>query len=440
MYYKLNQMTETEAISFTTLHLEGEAHEWLYHGLVTLGHSRITSYREFTDRLMDRFDRKDPEIHFRDLAQLRQTGTTEAFITEFQRVVVVVTDISEPRLIMMLFTEGLTKPLKGWVKAYRPPTLQDAILRTRDLVDSMPKTKTFSKPFVPQRDRDKNPFQIEWKGKEKLDDDTRQELMRKNICFSYRDPWVPGHRCMGKGEIHYIEVAVDNVDSEEEEQDNRSTSSEEESAPAKEHPPHRPLTPAGAHPPEFPQLPEQANRRKPAKGGVIATLSGVPRYDTLCIRGIIQGQRAIALIDGGATHNFIDASLVSRQALQTEEFEGFDVAVADGHTVECLDRVPNLEMKLDNYTVRDTFYVVDLSDTYVVLGVQWMITLGKITTNYQTLEMGFRDQDGKKVVLRGMSTEAPRTVSAKRMERIFRHGEVAYAAECLITTQKDSKG
>jgi hypothetical protein len=108
--------------------------------------------------------------------------------------------------------------------------------------------------------------------------------------------------------------------------------------------------------------------------------------------------------------------------------------------VECLDRVPDLEIKLGNYTVRDTFYVVDLSDTDVVLGVQWMITLGKITTNYQTLEMGFRDRDGKKVVLRGMSTGAPRTVSAKRMERIFRHGEVAYAAECLITTWKDSEG
>jgi hypothetical protein len=108
--------------------------------------------------------------------------------------------------------------------------------------------------------------------------------------------------------------------------------------------------------------------------------------------------------------------------------------------VECLDRVPDLEIKLGNCTVRDTFYVVDLSDTGVVLGVQWMITLGKITTNYQTLEMGFKDRDGKKVVLRGMSTGAPRTVSTKRMERIFRHGEVAYAAECLITTQKDLEG
>jgi hypothetical protein len=325
--------------------------------------------------------------------------------------------------------------LIGWVKGYRPPTLQDAILRTLDLADSVPKTKTFSKPFVPQRDRDKKPFQREWKGKEKLDDENRQEIMRKKLCFSCRYPWVLGHRCMGKGEIHYIEVAANNV-----EKYSGSTSSEEDSAPSEEQPPRRPPTPTGAHPLVVPQLPKQANRRKPAKGGVIATLSRVPKYDTLRIRGIIQGHRRIALIDGGATHNFIDASLVSRQALKTEEFEGFDVSVADGHTVECLDRVPNLEMKLGNYTVRDTFNVVDLSDIDVVLGVQWMITLGKITTNYQTLEMGFRDQDGKKVVLRGMLTGAPRTVSAKRMERIFRHGEVAYATKCLITTQKDSEG
>jgi hypothetical protein len=114
--------------------------------------------------------------------------------------------------------------------------------------------------------------------------------------------------------------------------------------------------------------------------------------------------------------------LVSRRALQIEEFERFDVAIADGHTVECLDRVLDLEIKLGSYTVRDTFYVVDLSDTDVVLGVQWLITLGKIITNYQTLEMGFRDNDGKRIVLRGMSAGAPRTISAKRMERIFRHG------------------
>jgi hypothetical protein len=76
-------MTETKAISFATLHLEGEAHEWWHNGLVTLGHNHITSYREFTGRTMDRFDRRDLEIHFRELTQLRQTDTTKALIIEF---------------------------------------------------------------------------------------------------------------------------------------------------------------------------------------------------------------------------------------------------------------------------------------------------------------------------------------------------------------------
>jgi hypothetical protein len=100
-------MTKTEAISFMTLHLEGEAHEWSYHGLVALGHNPITSYREFKERLMDSFDRRDPEIHFRDLAQLRQTDTIEAFIRVSTGSHGSDRYISEPRLIM-LFIEGLT--------------------------------------------------------------------------------------------------------------------------------------------------------------------------------------------------------------------------------------------------------------------------------------------------------------------------------------------
>jgi hypothetical protein len=61
-------MTEIEAINFIALHLEGEAHKWWHHGLVTLGHSHISSYMKFTERIMDMFERRDPEIHFRDLA------------------------------------------------------------------------------------------------------------------------------------------------------------------------------------------------------------------------------------------------------------------------------------------------------------------------------------------------------------------------------------
>jgi hypothetical protein len=88
-------MTKTEAINFSTLQLEDEAHEWWNHGMVMLGHSHINSFREFTKTLMNMVDKMDPKIHFRVLVQLRQTRIVEAFIIEFQCVVMVVTNISD---------------------------------------------------------------------------------------------------------------------------------------------------------------------------------------------------------------------------------------------------------------------------------------------------------------------------------------------------------
>ena len=142
---------------------------------MTLGHNTIKSYSEFIQKLMERFDRKDPEIHFRELAQLKQTGSAEAFISEFQRVVVMVTNVSESRLYM-LFSETLTEPLRGWVKAYKPSTLQDAISRARDLQDSVPKNRFPLKTNFPIKDKDKKHFQQEIQKKTWLDDETRKYL------------------------------------------------------------------------------------------------------------------------------------------------------------------------------------------------------------------------------------------------------------------------
>ena len=64
IYFHLNQMAETKAIKVATLHQEGEAHDWWFHRMATLGHSGVTAYAEFTWRLIERFYRRDPEEHF----------------------------------------------------------------------------------------------------------------------------------------------------------------------------------------------------------------------------------------------------------------------------------------------------------------------------------------------------------------------------------------
>jgi hypothetical protein len=79
----------------------------------------------------------------------------------------------------------------------------------------------------------------------------------------------------------------------------------------------------------------------------------------------------------------------------------------------------------------DDFYVVDLADTNIVLGVQWLYSLGDITTNYKVMRMEFRDAEGRRVVLRGMTTEPPRIVSAQRMEAILRHRDTTWASRSV---------
>ena len=44
----------------------------------------------------------------------------------------------------------------------------------------------------------------------------------------------------------------------------------------------------------------------------MAVLSAVPRYHTIRCKGVVLGQRDSVLVDGGATHNFIDADMVEK--------------------------------------------------------------------------------------------------------------------------------
>ena len=67
-YFQLNPMLEEEAIKFAALHLEGIAHEWWHRNTITLGHDQIKTYAEFSERLIERFDGKDPKLNFKDLA------------------------------------------------------------------------------------------------------------------------------------------------------------------------------------------------------------------------------------------------------------------------------------------------------------------------------------------------------------------------------------
>ena len=112
-----------------------------------------------------------------------------------------VPDISEWRLVI-LFIDGLIEPLKGWVKAFDPPTLEEAMKKACSMELVALANQFCSKSSSLFRDN-KGEFS---RGKEKvsdskgklatpLDKEMLNDLRRKKLCFFLKGPYEFGHDC-----------------------------------------------------------------------------------------------------------------------------------------------------------------------------------------------------------------------------------------------------
>ena len=89
------------------------------------------------------------------------------------------------------------------------------------------------------------------------------------------------------------------------------------------------------------------------------------------------------MLDSGATLNFINSSLVKRRNFLTETHAGFQVKVARGTFLPCMHLVPQLSIMMENHTVMEEFFIVDLTDMEIILGIKWMETLDMYTQSFK---------------------------------------------------------
>lgn len=101
--------------------------------------------------------------------------------------------------------------------------------------------------------------------------------------------------------------------------------------------------------------------------------------------------------------------------------------------MQCTKYVPGLTVRMGNYSLIDHFFLVDVPNTNVVLGGQWLYSMRRVTIDWQKLEMEFMGPDGKLVLLRGMHSYPPQTVLSHRMEADLWHGDVVWIVELRIS-------
>ena len=127
-------------------------------------------------------------------------------------------------------------------------------------------------------------------------------------------------------------------------------------------------------------------------------LAGITTPQTLKIEGQIKKKKVIVLIDSGSTHNFIHCKVAKELNCFLYPAPESQVMVANGGTINCSGKCHNIKLTMGEYVLTSPMLSIPMGGADVVLGVQWLQSLGMVAFNFQELFLKFFSE-GKEVCL-----------------------------------------
>lgn len=123
---------------------------------------------------------------------------------------------------------------------------------------------------------------------------------------------------------------------------------------------------------------------------------------TLRVLGHIANTQVAILVDGGSTNNFVQERVAKNLGLPLQPSPTFQVLVGNGEELQCSTICPNVCIILGTHKFWVDLFVVPLRGVELVLGVEWLKSLGPVLTDYNCLSMTFI-KEGQVVELQGES-------------------------------------
>jgi hypothetical protein len=174
----------------------------------------------------------------------------------------------------------------------------------------------------------------------------------------------------------------------------------------------------------------------------LAAITGISQPQTLKLKGHIKKDNVTVLIDTGSTHNFLDINVARNLKLFVYPVPDMKVMVVDGKKIKNVGKCHKVKLQIQDFNLESEFYTVPLGGVDVVLGVQWLQTLGTYSINHQENFIKFKWQ-GKTYKLYGFQPPQTQVVSSQPMEKLIRKGATAYLIQChqmeIQEPKQDSK-
>lgn len=121
---------------------------------------------------------------------------------------------------------------------------------------------------------------------------------------------------------------------------------------------------------------------------------------TLQLHGLVKKQKVLMLVDSGSTSNFIDLALAKSLGLELVPIKTLQVVVADGFTLPVQFMCQKVCWSAQGAKFCTDLLAMPIGGFGIILGIQWMSTLGDICCNFKQLTIKFL-WEGRQVSLYG---------------------------------------
>jgi hypothetical protein len=218
------------------------------------------------------------------------------------------------------------------------------------------------------------------------------ECQLKGLCYNYDDKYFSGHKC--KEQNLYMAISEDISEEDVE-------------------------TPLMSESPEITNItpPSEPPEVEPVIS--LNALFGFFAPQTLKLIGYIKHQKVIILVDSGSTHNFIHCHIAQETHCYIHVVNKFQIMIANGGSMKCGGHCESVCLQIGDYHLKSHMFSTDMGGCDIVLGVDWLRTLGPILMDFKALTMQF-DQEGHQYKLQGITVGSPKVISSHRMENLIR--------------------
>jgi hypothetical protein len=136
---------------------------------------------------------------------------------------------------------------------------------------------------------------------------------------------------------------------------------------------------------------------------LVQVVRGNLANNTFTLPVLIAGKIAIALVDIGSTHTFMDLKFSTKIKCTTTSNTVEKVVVAGGGKLLTGAHVHDMPYSIQNKAFHSTFKILPLKGYDIVLGGDWLLTHSPVMFDYEKRQIKIKQVDTKKITLQDNS-------------------------------------